>query len=107
MINGLSQKDLARRLGIDPSTLAKWELGKRRPSEETIGRLMNLQKSLPLCSALSKILQAVLEKRPTSKITENLDERKYLRGQGVDTPHPMSINYQLNFAELIRRPKNI
>ena len=28
---GLSQKDLAGQLGIDPSTLAKWEVGRRAP----------------------------------------------------------------------------
>ncbi len=29
---GLSQKALARRLGIDPTTLARWERGTRRPT---------------------------------------------------------------------------
>jgi DNA-binding transcriptional regulator YiaG len=28
---GLSQKESARRLGIDPSTLASWEQGKKEP----------------------------------------------------------------------------
>ena len=29
---GLSQKDLARQLGIDPATLGRWERGEGRPS---------------------------------------------------------------------------
>jgi DNA-binding transcriptional regulator YiaG len=28
---GMTQKDLARRLGVDPSTLAHWEYGRREP----------------------------------------------------------------------------
>ena len=31
---GLSQREMARRLGIDPSTLGRWERGKGRPSIE-------------------------------------------------------------------------
>jgi transcriptional regulator with XRE-family HTH domain len=30
-IQGLSQKEMARSLGIDPSTLARWERGEREP----------------------------------------------------------------------------
>jgi transcriptional regulator with XRE-family HTH domain len=30
---GLSQKESAERLGVDPSTLAKWEQGKREPPQ--------------------------------------------------------------------------
>ncbi len=33
---GLSQKELASRLGIDPCTLSKWERDKRKPSEELL-----------------------------------------------------------------------
>ncbi len=33
---GLSQKELAHRLGIDPSTLSKWEMDIRRPSERIL-----------------------------------------------------------------------
>lgn len=29
---GLSQKESARRLHVDPSTLAKWERGEREPT---------------------------------------------------------------------------
>ena len=36
---GLSQKELARRLGIDPSTLRGWESAKAKPSAAHINRL--------------------------------------------------------------------
>ena len=39
---GISQRELARRLGVDPGTLGRWETGKGRPSEmprETAGLL--------------------------------------------------------------------
>jgi DNA-binding XRE family transcriptional regulator len=29
--HGINQKELARRLGVDPTTLARWEKGKGRP----------------------------------------------------------------------------
>lgn len=31
---GLSQKDMARRIGVDAATLARWESGKNRPSRK-------------------------------------------------------------------------
>jgi transcriptional regulator with XRE-family HTH domain len=31
-LRGLTQKELARRLGVDPSTIASWERGEHRPS---------------------------------------------------------------------------
>ena len=36
---GLSQKALARRLRIDPTTLARWERGEGRPSRKLVGRI--------------------------------------------------------------------
>jgi hypothetical protein len=36
---GLSQKALARRLGIDPGTLGKWERDERRPAGAFLKRL--------------------------------------------------------------------
>ncbi len=35
---GLSQKEAARRLGVDPSTLARWERGEREPAGGLLGR---------------------------------------------------------------------
>jgi transcriptional regulator with XRE-family HTH domain len=40
---GLSQKKLACHLGIDPSTLGKWEKNKRRPSERVLKDLNTLR----------------------------------------------------------------
>ena len=36
---GFSQEAMARRLGVDPGTLAKWERDERRPGEEYLKRL--------------------------------------------------------------------
>jgi transcriptional regulator with XRE-family HTH domain len=36
---GITQKDLARRLGVDPSTLAHWEYGRRRPMPKNRAKL--------------------------------------------------------------------
>jgi len=36
---GLTQKDLAWRLGVDPSTIASWERGEQRPSKRLAQRL--------------------------------------------------------------------
>ena len=41
-INGLSQKRMARTLGIDPRTLARWEKGKATPSKKLEERLVRL-----------------------------------------------------------------
>lgn len=30
---GISQKDLAKQIGVDPGTLAHWEAGKKKPAE--------------------------------------------------------------------------
>ncbi len=37
---GLSQKEAASRMGVDPSTLAKWERGEREPAGEFAARVM-------------------------------------------------------------------
>jgi len=37
---GLSQRELARRLGVDPGTLGRWERGKGRPSKRLGERLV-------------------------------------------------------------------
>jgi len=36
---GLSQKEAARRLGVDPSTLARWERGEREPAGALLNRV--------------------------------------------------------------------
>jgi transcriptional regulator with XRE-family HTH domain len=36
---GLSQKEAAGRIGVDPGTLAKWEQGKREPASGFLGRV--------------------------------------------------------------------
>ena len=36
---GLSQEESAKRLGVDPSTLAKWERGERKPGGVFLGRV--------------------------------------------------------------------
>ena len=38
-VRGLTQKELARRLGMDPSTIASWERGDHRPTKRLAQRL--------------------------------------------------------------------
>ncbi len=38
-VRGLSQKVLARRLKIDPTTLARWERGERKPSRKLVKKV--------------------------------------------------------------------
>ena len=35
---GLSQRESARRIGVDPSTLARWERGEREPAGAFLAR---------------------------------------------------------------------
>jgi transcriptional regulator with XRE-family HTH domain len=49
---GLSQKALAKQLKIDPTTLARWEKEKGRPSKEFLQTLVDF---FPYLSASSKI----------------------------------------------------
>ena len=44
---GLTQKELARRLGVDPSTLGRWERSEGRPSKRLLERMKALLPSLP------------------------------------------------------------
>jgi transcriptional regulator with XRE-family HTH domain len=39
---GLTQKAMAERLGVDPTTLARWEKGKRNPSRKVWKRVQPL-----------------------------------------------------------------
>lgn len=41
---GLTQRELATRLGVYPKTVSRWEQGRRRPSEEVISRIEKLLK---------------------------------------------------------------
>ncbi len=48
-LRGWTQKEMAKRLGVDPATLARWERGERSPAEnyrERIRRLLNQSKLL-------------------------------------------------------------
>jgi transcriptional regulator with XRE-family HTH domain len=36
---GMSQKESAKRIGVDAGTLAKWEQGKREPQGSFLGRV--------------------------------------------------------------------
>jgi len=38
-LQGLTQKKLARRLGVDPSTIASWERSEHQPPERLLQRL--------------------------------------------------------------------
>jgi len=38
-ILGISQESLARRIGVDPGTVARWETGKRKPSKIFLKKL--------------------------------------------------------------------
>lgn len=44
---GLTQKELARRLGVDPSTLGRWERGEGRPSTSPSDRLSIFLSAFP------------------------------------------------------------
>ena len=38
-VHGLSQKKLARQLGVDPTTLAGWERGEHRPTNKLLDKI--------------------------------------------------------------------
>ena len=35
-VHGITQKEMAKKLGVDPTTLARWEKGKGKPSEGSL-----------------------------------------------------------------------
>jgi len=39
---GISQEAMARRLGIDASTLARWESGRRKPEGEHLAKIEDM-----------------------------------------------------------------
>jgi len=46
---GISQKALARAIGVDPGTLARWESGEKKPSEIFIQKIRQFFKSFDIC----------------------------------------------------------
>jgi transcriptional regulator with XRE-family HTH domain len=46
--SGMSQKELADHLGLNPSTVAHWETGKSSPSADTIGKLCEMFSVTPV-----------------------------------------------------------
>jgi DNA-binding transcriptional regulator YiaG len=50
-LKGMTQKELSRQLGIDPSTLACWECGNRKPNGACRERLISFLDSLALSPA--------------------------------------------------------
>jgi transcriptional regulator with XRE-family HTH domain len=52
-ILGLTQKESAHRMGVDPSTLAKWERGKRMPMGEYAARAERFLATVEVVSALT------------------------------------------------------
>jgi transcriptional regulator with XRE-family HTH domain len=49
---GLSRKALAKQMKIDPTTLARWERGRGRPSKEFLGMLVSFFESFRVSPAL-------------------------------------------------------
>ncbi len=45
-LRGWTQKEMAKRLGVDPTTLARWERGEREPAENYHERVRRLLKSI-------------------------------------------------------------
>jgi len=41
-LRGWTQKAMAKRIGVDPSTLARWERGKREPSGDFLRRVKHV-----------------------------------------------------------------
>ena len=44
-LHGITQKELAKKLGVDPTTLARWERGKSRPMVNSLKAIKQLFKS--------------------------------------------------------------
>jgi DNA-binding XRE family transcriptional regulator len=53
---GVRQKDLARQLGVDPTTLARWERGEREPSHVYLRRLKDLFATAPPTGHLQAVV---------------------------------------------------
>ena len=46
---GISQKVFAKLLGVDQSTLARWERGRSRPTRRSLELIEAIEKQLNLC----------------------------------------------------------
>ncbi len=46
-VQGISQKEFGRRLGLDESTVVRWEKGRSRPIKAAMRRLRDLLKLVP------------------------------------------------------------
>ena len=56
-IHGMTQKELAQRIGVDPGTLAKWEAGRRKPTKVMLDRVMAyLEGSAPVFFTLKGVV---------------------------------------------------
>jgi transcriptional regulator with XRE-family HTH domain len=47
-LSGITQKELAKRLGVDPTTLARWERNESRPQKKFSARLVGFLASCGL-----------------------------------------------------------
>ncbi len=45
-LRGWTQKEMAKRLGVDPTTLARWERGEREPAENYRERVRRVAESI-------------------------------------------------------------
>jgi transcriptional regulator with XRE-family HTH domain len=48
---GLTQREVARRLRVDPWTLLNWECGKRRPARRHVDRIADFLRDAPAAAA--------------------------------------------------------
>jgi transcriptional regulator with XRE-family HTH domain len=46
---GITQKEFARKIGVDPSTLAKWERGQRSPGGRFLGTIETILRPTASC----------------------------------------------------------
>ena len=56
---GLTQKAMAKRLGVDPTTLAAWEQGKHRPSQKVWKRVELRLSAVRLSLSRERLLRAL------------------------------------------------
>ena len=72
---GLTQSELAKRFGVDRSTVASWEINRRELDFETLKQLsvlFNVRPDYLLCTTDDR--QATTQTSPENKKTKDLDE---------------------------------